>query len=140
MVAFKNKRDLYTSNLSSCLSSWIYFRIHVFNEIVDAIGREKQSRCSRDGGIRQWKINLIKQRNPKWLDLYEGIFGKDVDPEINSGWQKCKIKNHFGQLWNVLRWKKSGIAIINYRIHVKNATFLLKYNIPHTAEYFLYNF
>ena len=52
-----------------------------FQYVVNAIAREKQLKR----WYRQWKINLIKQRNSKWLDLYEDFFGKDVDPEINSG-------------------------------------------------------
>ena len=52
-----------------------------FQYVVNAIGREKQFKCWH----RKWKINLIEQHNPKWFDFYEEIFGKDVDPEINSG-------------------------------------------------------
>ena len=52
-----------------------------FQYVVNAIAREKQFKRWH----RQWKINLIEQRNSKWLDLYEDFFGKDVDPEINSG-------------------------------------------------------
>lgn len=34
-----------------------------------AIGREKQMKKWR----RDWKIRLIEQSNPDWLDLYDGI-------------------------------------------------------------------
>lgn len=37
------------------------------------IAREKQLK----GWLRQWKIDLIEQRNPDWEDLYEKIFGPD---------------------------------------------------------------
>ena len=39
--------------------------------IYSALEREKQlKRWHRD-----WKINLIEERNPEWNDLYEDIFG-----------------------------------------------------------------
>jgi putative endonuclease len=37
----------------------------------DAISREKQLKRWH----REWKINLIVERNPGWIDLYETIFG-----------------------------------------------------------------
>ena len=40
-----------------------------FQEIGDAIGREKQLKA----GSRQKKINLINSLNPYWNDLYEEI-------------------------------------------------------------------
>jgi putative endonuclease len=40
-------------------------------DINNAIMREKQFKRWH----RQWKINLIEQRNPTWSDLYETIFG-----------------------------------------------------------------
>jgi len=41
----------------------------VFNNINDAIAREKQIK----GGSRKKKINLIKKFNPKWRDLSEDL-------------------------------------------------------------------
>ena len=42
----------------------IYFEEHV--EIHEALLREKQLKKWH----RDWKINLIEQNNPEWLDLY----------------------------------------------------------------------
>ena len=39
--------------------------------VVDAIAREKALKKWR----RDWKIDLIEQANPDWLDLYERING-----------------------------------------------------------------
>lgn len=41
----------------------------VFNNINDAISREKQIK----GGSRRKKIDLIKKFNPKWRDLSEDL-------------------------------------------------------------------
>jgi putative endonuclease len=40
-----------------------------FQEIGDAIGREKQIK----GGSRQKKLDLINSKNPEWKDLYDEI-------------------------------------------------------------------
>lgn len=45
----------------------VYFEIHVTME--DAILREKQLKVWK----RDWKIKLIKEKNPDWKDLYDGI-------------------------------------------------------------------
>jgi len=37
----------------------------VYDRIVDAIAREKQMKKYR----RQWKINLIEEMNPDWVEL-----------------------------------------------------------------------
>ena len=41
----------------------VYYEIH--SDIYEAITREKRIKKWR----RQWKINLIEQKNPEWLDL-----------------------------------------------------------------------
>ena len=40
-----------------------------FQEIGDAIGREKQIK----GGSRQKKLDLINSKNTEWKDLYDEI-------------------------------------------------------------------
>ena len=45
----------------------VYFETHT--EIDEAILREKQIKKWK----RNWKINLIEENNPYWLDLYNGI-------------------------------------------------------------------
>ncbi|WP_367115860.1 GIY-YIG nuclease family protein [Hyphomicrobium sp.] len=40
-----------------------------FDRIEEAIQREK----SLKRHLRQWKINLIEQSNPQWIDLYPGL-------------------------------------------------------------------
>lgn len=49
------------------LNKLVYYE--VFNDIENAITREKQLK----NWHRQWKINLINQQNPDWMDLYNGI-------------------------------------------------------------------
>lgn len=47
----------------------VYYEIH--EDVREAILREKQiKKWNRD-----WKINLIEQDNPYWLDLYPGLNG-----------------------------------------------------------------
>jgi putative endonuclease len=57
------------------LHKLLYFES--FNNIKEAFIREKQLK----NWHRDWKINLIKSRNPKLQDLYEEI----MDPETSSG-------------------------------------------------------
>ncbi len=40
-------------------------------EIESAIKREKQLKVWK----RKWKLELIEERNPKWIDLYDNIAG-----------------------------------------------------------------
>lgn len=47
----------------------VYFEQH--NNPNDAIIREKKLKDWK----RQWKIDLIEESNPEWLDLYEDITG-----------------------------------------------------------------
>lgn len=45
----------------------VYFELH--QEIEQAILREKQLKKWR----RKWKLGLIEEHNPKWVDLWEQI-------------------------------------------------------------------
>lgn len=49
------------------LNKLVYYE--VFNDIENTITREKQLK----NWHRQWKINLINQQNPDWMDLYNDI-------------------------------------------------------------------
>jgi putative endonuclease len=45
----------------------VWFEIH--DEVTAAISREKELKKWR----RDWKIRLIEEQNPGWVDLYPGI-------------------------------------------------------------------
>jgi putative endonuclease len=45
----------------------VWFEIHT--RMIDAIGREKRLKNWK----RQWKLELIEQANPNWVDLYDTI-------------------------------------------------------------------
>ncbi|CAM4130817.1 GIY-YIG nuclease family protein [Pseudoalteromonas byunsanensis] len=45
----------------------VYFECH--EQMYSALCREKQLKNWR----RQWKLNLIQQKNPEWMDLYNFI-------------------------------------------------------------------
>ena len=65
--------------------------VEQFNYVANAIAREKQiKRWHRD-----WKINLIEQKNPDWIDLYEEIFGSDegLDVEIQFSYKAMTENN-----------------------------------------------
>jgi putative endonuclease len=47
----------------------VWYEPHV--SVVEAIAREKRIKRWR----RAWKINLIEQANPQWLDLNETLNG-----------------------------------------------------------------
>ena len=40
----------------------------VYDDAITAIAREKELKWRRD-----WKIRLIEEQNPGWVDLYPGI-------------------------------------------------------------------
>ena len=65
----EHKQNIYEKSFSKRynLHKLVYWES--FQEIGEAIGREKQLK----GGSRQKKINLINQLNPEWKDLYEDI-------------------------------------------------------------------
>jgi putative endonuclease len=44
--------------------------VESYKYVNDALRREKQLK----GWQRQWKINLIEQQNPQWVDLYDQFF------------------------------------------------------------------
>ena len=48
----------------------VYYEIH--ETIEQAIGREKQLKEWR----RLWKLRLIEQMNPQWLDLFDAETGE----------------------------------------------------------------
>jgi len=50
-------------------------RFEMFGDMDGAIAREKQLKRRH----RQWKINLIEQDNPQWIDLAVGL-GFDPKP------------------------------------------------------------
>jgi putative endonuclease len=45
----------------------VWFEIHA--RMIDAIGREKRLKNWK----RQWKLELIEETNPDWMDLYDTI-------------------------------------------------------------------
>ena len=74
----QHKQKKYRNSFSARynLEKLVYWE--AFQEIGDAIGREKQLK----GGSRQKKLDLINARNPDWLDLYDDVcleFGFDSD-------------------------------------------------------------
>ena len=59
------------------LKKLIYFE--QFECIEDAINREKKLK----NWHRDWKINLIKEKNPYWSDLYIKVYGP-IDKEYQN--------------------------------------------------------
>ena len=41
----------------------------IYDDVITAIAREKELKKWR----RDWKIRLIEEKNPEWVDLYPGI-------------------------------------------------------------------
>jgi len=65
---YEHKNDLvdgFTSKYK--VHTLVYFE--AANDVKAAISREKQLKWWK----REWKINLIEENNPEWLDLYEDI-------------------------------------------------------------------
>ena len=55
----------FTSRYGVCLLVWF----ECYDDPVNAIAREKEIKKWR----REWKINLIEDSNPNWVDLYESL-------------------------------------------------------------------
>jgi putative endonuclease len=45
----------------------MWFEVH--NSIIEAIAREKRIKVWK----REWKINLFRESNPHWIDLYPNL-------------------------------------------------------------------
>ena len=71
------KGSKFTSKYS--IKRLVYFE--EFQFIEEAIKREKQLK----NWHRQWKINLIENKNPKWQNLWTSGNSENVDPETSSG-------------------------------------------------------
>jgi putative endonuclease len=46
----------------------VYYEVHL--DVYEAITREKRIKKWN----RQWKVNLIEENNPQWLNLANGLF------------------------------------------------------------------
>ncbi|RZQ55120.1 excinuclease ABC subunit C [Pseudoalteromonas phenolica] len=57
--------DGFTHRYNVC--QLVYFEL--FEDMYHAITREKQLK----NWHRKWKINLIEENNPEWLDLYANL-------------------------------------------------------------------
>jgi putative endonuclease len=55
----------YVYLLASKKHGWF----EIYDDITTAIAREKELKKWR----RDWKIRLIEEQNPGWVDLYPGI-------------------------------------------------------------------
>lgn len=65
---FEHKNDL-TKGFTSKYSCKILVYYEIFEDMGNAIGREKQVKA----GSRAGKIKLIESLNPEWRDLYDSI-------------------------------------------------------------------
>ncbi len=68
ILASQPRGTLYigvTNNILGRIEVWF----EEFSDIQEAIQREK----SLKRYLRAWKIKLIEQSNPQWVDLYPGL-------------------------------------------------------------------
>lgn len=72
------------------LTKFLYYE--KYNSIIDAIEREKQLKNFK----RTWKIDLIKQSNPLFLDLYDWLNGNDLKLKVMT-----KIINNKGIMYEI---------------------------------------
>ena len=54
----------------------VYYEVH--NDIKEAIKREKNIQAWK----RNWKLSLIEEKNPDWIDLYNDIIGTGCQPSL----------------------------------------------------------
>ena len=67
---YEHKNDLVSGFTKTYqVHDLVYYEMH--DEITEAIRREKRFKKYP----RQWKINLIEEKNPDWNDLYAEICG-----------------------------------------------------------------
>jgi len=57
------------------LTRLVWYEVH--GEVGPAIAREKRIKRWR----REWKVALVEERNPDWLDLYDEITGQWLPPK-----------------------------------------------------------
>jgi len=87
LVRLHQHRTRMISGFTSDYSVTRLVRFEMFEDMTTAIAREKQLKRWH----RQWKLNLIEQDNPEWLDLaielgFEPVGNiRPVDPETSSG-------------------------------------------------------
>jgi putative endonuclease len=60
-------RKLCADSLRYDVGKLVWFEI--YDDAITAITREKELKKWR----RDWKIRLIEEQNPEWVDLYPGI-------------------------------------------------------------------
>lgn len=65
----QHKESYYSQSFTSRYNLYILVYWEAFQEIGDAISREKQIK----GGSRQKKLDLINSMNPLWKDLAEDV-------------------------------------------------------------------
>ncbi|HTK03221.1 MAG TPA: GIY-YIG nuclease family protein [Alphaproteobacteria bacterium] len=68
------------SGFSSKYKTYKLLYYEIYDNMLEAIKREKQLK----NWHRDWKINLIKSKNPELKDLYDKIMNGE-DPETSSG-------------------------------------------------------
>ena len=64
-------REKFVKGFTTCyfVSLLVWYEIH--GDIMEAIKREKQLKEWK----REWKIDLVQQKNPHWRDLFNDIVG-----------------------------------------------------------------
>lgn len=66
---FEHKTKLYPNSFTAKYNLSILVYYEGFHRIEEAIAREKQIKA----GSRKKKIQLIKEMNPNWIDLFDAL-------------------------------------------------------------------